>query len=380
MTTKSVKTTKDIKKTSKNVQSGSKSAKKKHFSNKAKQNKKNSSEYNPLKRARNWAFTINNYTDNEISFCKELFDSERVLYIIGGFEVGKKGTPHIQGYLQMKNAVQWKSIIKWNKIWHIEPEISNFERNNMYCKGYEYKDNKYQLKDPKKGENKYFEYGAQKHQGLSRDLRCVYDKIKNGCSMKDIQEAFPNQYIKYSKGIKDLFYASQKDRTEKPYVEWIYGPTGVGKTKYASQLDIEYYIKDGTSWWDGYNHETVIIIDDFDGHWPFRDLLRLLDRYKYQGQIKGGYVKINSPKIIITCDRKPDDLYKNNKTDHELSQLLRRIDKITNLGTESNKSNKKHIDKNMKGSTNKNIDLKYLDNQINDDSDMSFDEDIEDSE
>lgn len=306
-------------------------------------NHKNSGKksYNPLKRARNWAFTLNNYTDDDISFCKELFDSERVTYIIGGFEVSPTtGTPHIQGYLQMINAVQWKSISKWNNNkWHIEPEKSNFERNYMYCKGYEHKDGQYVLKNPKKGENKIFEYGNHKRRGLCKDLRCIYEKIQNGGSIKDIMETYPNQFIKYSKGIKDMFYSSQKDRIDKPYVEWIYGPTGIGKTKYASSLG-DYYIKDGTPWWDGYNHEEVIIIDDFDGHWPFRDLLRLLDRYKYQGQIKGGYVKINSSKIIITCDRKPEDLYEVQLSDHELSQLLRRIDKITELNTNNNNSDK----------------------------------------
>jgi len=52
-------------------------------------------------------------------------------------------------------------------------------------------------------------------------------------------------------------------------------------------------------------------------------LLRLLDKYPYQGQIKGGYVKINS-NIIITCEFPPEYFWKGN----ELAQITRRINKI----------------------------------------------------
>ena len=84
-------------------------------------------------------------------------------------------------------------------------------------------------------------------------------------------------------------------------------------------------MKDGTPWWDGYTNQDVILIDDFDGKWPFRDLLRLLDRYPYQGQIKGGYVKINSPHIYITCEFPPADIY---QPGNELNQIIRRLDII----------------------------------------------------
>jgi hypothetical protein len=64
------------------------------------------------------------------------------------------------------------------------------------------------------------------------------------------------------------------------------------------------------------------VIDDFDGKWPYRDLLRLLDRYVYQGQIKGGYVHINSDYIIITCEHRPEEYWSGN----ELTQVRRRLD------------------------------------------------------
>lgn len=100
-----------------------------------------------------------------------------------------------------------------------------------------------------------------------------------------------------------------------------------------------YYIKDGTQWWDEYEQQEAIIIDDFDGKWPFRDLLRLLDRYPYQGQFKGGYVPINSPFIYITCEHPPDWFWgpmakaplTGDRSANELAQMLRRIDEIVHV-------------------------------------------------
>lgn len=81
-------------------------------------------------------------------------------------------------------------------------------------------------------------------------------------------------------------------------------------------------------WWDGYEQQEAIIIDDFDGKWPYRDLLRLLDRYPYQGQYKGGYVKINSPYIYITCEYSPSFFWRGN----EFAQIHRRLSEIKHLG------------------------------------------------
>lgn len=60
-------------------------------------------------RSRNWAFTLNNYTELEIdaitrfSKCKYLFQEE----------TGESGTPHLQGTLQFKDA---KTLSKLKKL------------------------------------------------------------------------------------------------------------------------------------------------------------------------------------------------------------------------------------------------------------------------
>lgn len=55
---------------------------------------------------RAWVFTWNNYTPQDLETLRELKDEEKVVYLIFGFEVGEKGTPHLQGYAKFNSAVR----------------------------------------------------------------------------------------------------------------------------------------------------------------------------------------------------------------------------------------------------------------------------------
>ncbi len=57
---------------------------------------------------RNWCFTINNYTDIEVNTLKNL----KCEYIVFGYEIGEKGTPHLQGYMEFKGGKRFDTIKK----------------------------------------------------------------------------------------------------------------------------------------------------------------------------------------------------------------------------------------------------------------------------
>jgi len=70
----------------------------------------------------------------------------------------------------------------------------------------------------------------------------------------------------------------------------------VGKTRWAhDKFGQETYIAKITPLWDGYRQQQIMI-DDFEDDIPYRTLLKMIDRYQYQGQIKGGYVPLIVPK------------------------------------------------------------------------------------
>lgn len=83
-----------------------------------------------LIRSRKWCFTLNNYEDNsEEKIVTQLHND---LYIIGK-EIGESGTPHLQGYLEFKNARSFASVKKILPSAHIEKARGTRKDNFIYC-------------------------------------------------------------------------------------------------------------------------------------------------------------------------------------------------------------------------------------------------------
>ncbi len=154
--------------------------------------------------------------------------------------------------------------------------------------------------------------------------------------MISVTDEHPSTYVKYHGGIEKLIALTQPQRMWKPYVVWLYGPTGVGKTRWAH----EYWAGElGKSTWTsngkleyflGYNNETVAILDDYRGCYaPFHQLLLVLDRYPMRANVKHGHVTWNPKVIIVTSSKSPRDVY--NVSETETDQLVRRIDVIINV-------------------------------------------------
>ncbi len=65
----------------------------------------------------------------------------------------------------------------------------------------------------------------------------------------------------------------------------------------------------GAIWFDGYQREHAILLDDFYGWLPWTFLLKLLDRYPMRVQTKGGVTPFLSKKIFITSNSHPNTWY-----------------------------------------------------------------------
>lgn len=254
--------------------------------------------------ARNVCFTLNNYTDSEyvdiIGWkCK---------YIIVGKEIGDTGrTPHLQGYVEWNSSKRWETMKKLNSRIHWEARRGTAKEASDYCK--------------KDGD--FFESGSLSNQGERKDLDEIREALDEGVSMLHVAENNFSDFVRYHKGFERYLELKMTVRTEGSICHWYWGSTGTGKTFTARTLGKSFYIKDGTQWWPNYRQEEVIIIDDFDGRWPFRDFLRLTDPdgLPYQGQTKGGYININSKYLIITCEFPPEHYWEGNL----LAQVLRRF-------------------------------------------------------
>lgn len=266
---------------------------------------------------RNYCFTLNNPTDEEI---KKLTESKDYVYLIFGFEKGESGTLHLQGYIEMKNKMRFAGVKKslGSDRYHLEGRMGTQEEAIKYC-----------MK-----ENKYYEFGKKKKMGDRTDL----DKARQLAvseGMRAVTSYCNYQQIKVAE--KFLEY-NEEQRNFEPEIIWIWGNTGTGKSFLARELlnnSDDIYVKNtNTKWWTGYDAHEFVIIDDFRSDWwAFTYMLGLLDRYPFQLETKGGQRQMLAKKIIVTSICAPDKTYV--IKDDPIRQLLRRIDKvyyITKLG------------------------------------------------
>ncbi len=68
-------------------------------------------------------------------------------------------------------------------------------------------------------------------------------------------------------------------------------------------------------WCDGYSGQADIVIEDFAGSIEYRILLRMLDEYKLQMPVKGGFVAWAPERIWISSNLHPRDWYPSNNYD-----------------------------------------------------------------
>lgn len=85
----------------------------------------------PKSRARIWTFTINNPEKNYETIVKNIFDTKTSLYVFQ-LEKGEKGTVHMQGHLEFKNARSLKSMKKLLPRAHLE-KCRNRKASIAYC-------------------------------------------------------------------------------------------------------------------------------------------------------------------------------------------------------------------------------------------------------
>lgn len=109
--------------------------------------------------------------------------------------------------------------------------------------------------------------------------------------------------------------------------EWNWGEPGTGKTRDAWERYPDLYIKNINKWWDGYNNEEVVLLDDWDpNHKVLVNHLKVWsDRYPFRAETKGSSMTIRPKKIIITSNYPPERCFDN---DEDIKAIRRRF-KVT---------------------------------------------------
>lgn len=280
-----------------------------------------------MARARGWCFTINNFTDEDYNSAQALCKSSS--YGILGLECGKEGTPHIQGYIYHPNRFSFSTIKELIPRAHIEIAKGSPQQNITYCSK----------------ENNFNEWGIKPCQGKRNDIESFRDAIWDNLSEEELLIEFPEMMAKYDRfyqRCRNVLLKKIAQKMEAPTITAIIGDPGVGKTKhiYETHNVTDVYkmeCGDGSSnsiFWDNYNGESVILIDDFHNNFKLDYMLRLLDRYPMKLNIKGNYTWKCAKHIYITSNIEIDQWYPNCKDIHRKA-LKRRISNTIKMKQDS---------------------------------------------
>lgn len=182
----------------------------------------------------------------------------------------------------------------------------------------------------------FFEHGTKSTSGKRTDLEDIKELCDAGTTIGEIAGTHFGSYIRYHRGIEKYnAIIQQKTHGVHPMEVIVYwGPTGTGKTWRAEEENPEHYKLPNPNgdnvFFDGYDGQKCMIIDDFYGWVPFNLMLRICDRYSCPGNTKGAMTMLKLEKVVITSNEPPRNWYKKVK-DNLYAAFARRITKVVEM-------------------------------------------------
>jgi len=289
-------------------------------------------------KAKCWTFTIINPNDAHISKFEDL--KEFTTYWIYGKETcPTTGTLHLQCYLVGKKQITKPTMRKWfgdgGNFYAVS--LGTPQENKVYCS----KDNDF-TEWGNLPEARNVAGGEATKQKWTQIVKLSKEKDHDG-----IMKEHPKEFLVHYKNIKQIGFdfSDTPSDLDAPCGEWIWGPTGVGKSTTARRENPGAFIKPMNKWWDNYKGQDVVILEDmspsfsasmeyFMKIWP--------DCFAFPAEIKNHTVQLRPKKFIVTSQYHPKAIWQKEAYDAIIRRFkIREMMRIENKSIISIKSNPK---------------------------------------
>jgi len=285
-------------------------------------------------RGKRWCCTINEYGPEFIEKLKEEFKNGTLEKFVCQEERGEQdGFVHLQLFLAFKASKRFAQVKEFvGNSAHVELAKGNDRSNYNYCTKEATRTGEY------REERGTFDGGQGSRSDLSRVVAAVEEKK----TLSEIATQNPIEFIKFHRGIERLVEITRERNAPKHRdmcVIVLCGQSGTGKSLwvrlYAERHGFGIYNKpiglgSGVQWFDGYDGEEVLLLDDFEwGQVPIRELLIWCDVYKHKVAVKGAFVNAGWHTVCITSNFHPQEWYAQTLiTAEQRRPLDRRLDHI----------------------------------------------------
>jgi len=168
-----------------------------------------------------------------------------------------------------------------------------------------------------------FEFGQLP---CNRNSSTDWERVKELAKSGELDAIPSDIYVRYYRTLCSIAADHAEPVGMEKSVRVYYGATGTGKSRRAwEEAGSNAYAKDPRSkFWCGYRSHAHVIVDEFRGGIDISHLLRWLDRYPVNVEVKGSSRPLMATKIWITSNLHPREWYP--ELDEETkSALLRRL-------------------------------------------------------
>lgn len=280
---------------------------------------------NKMVGSRRVCFTVNNWTEEVLEAILEY----KWRYVVCGKELAPTtGTPHLQCYGEFFKPSTYKKLAKKWKATFVEAKGTG-EQASEYCK----KEGDY-VEKGELGSVAMVNGGKIEQERWARNI-----KMAEEGKLEELKMVDPNAYTRCYGTYQRMCQDAMPEPADLDVLEnyWVWGPTGVGKSRAVRDHFKVIYNKPRNKWWDGYKGQETVVLEEVcpkDADWLASMLKVWTDHYAFIAEMKGKSKSIRPVRFIVTSNYSLENVF---QVEEDQLPLKRRFKTVHVIGYNKDK-------------------------------------------